>query len=177
MPGLGQVAPEVVKFFVLFSRFEFALKRSRMLRPKGRPGDEFPSAEADWGALAKLLGKDFFDAENTRAVASEIYSEAPMRAYARKAGENPEYYVLDWKPVGRPRSVEELIDCLKRIRNNLFHGDKTNPDHHRNTSLVREGVSLLEAIKTKLASAKLCPELTHYLSHTHPYEQARQGAG
>jgi hypothetical protein len=105
----------VFRFFAVFSRFEYALKRSKFLKPKDR-------AEADWDAYADDLRGRF------TTVVVPAFKEAC--AYLIKKPPRTQIVLRDglgWKKtVRRDTEVEEryVLRLVRTVRNNLFHGGK-----------------------------------------------------
>lgn len=105
------------EFFVLFSRFEYALKRSGFLRPN------VPEAQADWGRFARE-NQPAFSERNSASVAEAVayYNAEPPRKQLQQNGR------LHWsnplRPVDGERPLEFLCRAIGTVRNNLFHGGK-----------------------------------------------------
>jgi hypothetical protein len=162
--------PDHIELFLLFSRFEYALKRSGFIRAVGKPKpNKLPRAEADWASLAGALGGSFFEFHRDSEKAQTIFQKSPRRAVARRVGiDNPPRYELDWEEAAVPQNESDLVGAVRRIRNNLFHGDKTNPDHERNSLLISAALSILRDAKSRIQQMPSHAELSHFLSHTHP---------
>ena len=130
----------VLLFLGVFSRFEFALKRSIFLK-----GSE--QAEADWDRYADSLRGKFQlvdDTSFTKAVA--FFLEAPPKKQVVSGGN------LNWKDtsIGNGEHREKYVLRLVRIvRNNLFHGGKypipVGPleDAGRNHELLKASLTVL----------------------------------
>lgn len=105
------------EFFVLFSRFEYALKRSGFLRPN------VPEAQADWGRFARE-NQTAFSERNSALVAEAVayYKVKPPRKQLQQNSR------LHWSDPLRPGDGEKPLEFLCRaigtVRNNLFHGGK-----------------------------------------------------
>ena len=113
--ALGIDRDLVLRFLGVFSRFEFALKRSGFLK-----GSE--QAEADWDAYAKSLRGTFRSVEDTRFTETvAFFLKAPPRKQVVSGGD------IDWKDtqIGDGEHQENYVLRLVRVvRNNLFHGGK-----------------------------------------------------
>jgi len=136
MMKAGNVNQAARNFAELFSRFEYALKRSGHLA-KGRE-----HAEADWGSFAKELGPDFYRAVVDSGVAPTLINDPPRKLLRDD---------LAWGP-RRPapiRNVEELFAIgVCRVRNSYVHGEKFvgGPDRQweRDAILVNEALQVLQ---------------------------------
>jgi hypothetical protein len=108
-----EVPAEAVYFFALFSRFEFALKRGGFCT--GAPGEK---AGPNWDTFANQLGEQFFNAVRMRPETEVLFREPPR---ALKVGQDGEPFFQDQ---AAPQNAADLFVASRRIRNNLFHGDK-----------------------------------------------------
>ena len=131
----------VYRFFVCFSRFECALKRSDFLKATGKNN----RAEPDWEKYASSLDGCFdnVDDKNFRAAVKLLRDKPPQTqiVYGRN---------LKWKetPVKTGEIDEEYVLRLVRlVRNNLFHGGKypTGPieEPARNEDLLEAVITIL----------------------------------
>lgn len=102
-----------LELFVVFSRFEFALKRSRTYAAISN-GRVIP----DWDGFAKDLGSKFWDEIFAKEVASALISNPPKKQVLLANGE------LGWKDVSAVKNTAELFLAIRQARNNLFHGAK-----------------------------------------------------
>jgi hypothetical protein len=137
LPALLDGLPEniTILFFAAFSRFEYALMRCAFLtRDAGR-------AEADWGKLADVLGDHFFlEVEGAPEIHTLINAQ-PRKLVVRGG-------MVTFGPVlPVVRNIHGLLASAKRVRNNLFHGNKMfAANRQRDQQLMREVVWLLERI-------------------------------
>lgn len=122
-----------VKFFKLFSRFEFALKKAGYLRVRaGR-------ISAHWDKFASDLGAQFFDAVIENQVADTIIQQPPNKQVVDEGSE------LGWKACKPPENTVDLFVAVRRVRNNLFHGGKhENPFNDRDQELLSQGIAVLK---------------------------------
>jgi hypothetical protein len=134
-------ADAAVSFFVFFMRFEYALKRTNYLK-KGRRG----RAEADWKKFALDLGKLFFDEVRSSGRAATLIDTPPKRQVVT----NNE---LDWKEVKSIDGTIELLEAIRRTRNNLFHGGKV-PIEGRDIELIFQSQYVLESALEKRPRVK-----------------------
>lgn len=137
MTAANDVPEGAHEFFRIFSRFEYALKACGFA--KANKGDVIG---VKWQELAKELDEPFFDRVQDRGLAPTILAEPPQQQVKSKDG-------LGWHPEKPPASVQELFTAVCRIRNNLFHADKSgSPDHQRNSLLIAEARAILcEALR------------------------------
>jgi hypothetical protein len=104
----------LLRFFVLFSRFEFALKRTGRLEARSS------RAKPDWNTFAAALNietiRDGAAPEVSHAIAFLI--EHPPMSQVKVGGG------LGWAAHPPVTDAAGLISCIKAVRNNLFHGGK-----------------------------------------------------
>ena len=143
-----------VSFFLMFSRFEYALKRAGYLKPNAH------YASADWGRFAREHESQF-----QRLAKPDELLEAVQ--YLRTRPPKKQIVVngqISWDdgPVTScaEGSLQWLLVMVRRVRNNLFHGGKY-PYAPINEPL--RDVKLLEHCITVLeASLNLSPEIHEY---------------
>lgn len=106
----------LAEYFLLFSRFEFALKASGFAKA-GRWG-----AEVDWEKYAQEVGPKLLPDPKDELASSISYLEAePPKQQVFENG------TLNWKPRPSPKTysrMRSLIFYLQGVRNNLVHGAK-----------------------------------------------------
>lgn len=113
------------EFFVVFSKFEFALKNSTFLK-----GDE-KNADPDWDRFAISI-RDVFSPYSTpelNQACEYLLLNPPMKQVVIEGA-------IAWSTVGPDESVSEaerLLLYVRRVRNNLFHGGKFSADPFENT--------------------------------------------
>src|SRR5260370_39810068 len=101
-----QLPSEAIPFFVVFSRFEYALNRSSTyLRA-------IPKAEADWDKFAAALGEGFFKEVREGKVAQILLDDPPWKQVA-KDGQ------VDWQEPPAITSANEQSLAIRRVTNNL----------------------------------------------------------
>lgn len=113
------------EFFILFSRFEYALKKTGVVRfCKGVTvckGSEVKRATPNWESFAKYIQIPFSEIECEELKVSTSYIfENPPQIQTCDTG---------WKDFkeslnAENQSVHWLIEAIKQVRNNLFHGGK-----------------------------------------------------
>jgi len=136
----------VIRFFISFSRLEYALKSDSRYLKKGL----YDRAEVDWPRFTEDKFRDFDPSTDiTLKEAVDFLLRTPPRQQIKNSGGN-----LDW----RERDYEEesdlgnIVEAVKQVRNNLFHGGKCgwrdSNDSARNGDLLRHSLRVLEYIVT-----------------------------
>ena len=130
----------VLRFFLVFSRFEFALKFAGYAR-----GNE-NYVEPNWKCFAASI-RDRFDKNHSPQLAQAC-------DYFLVNPPNQQVWIdssLAWSPnipTNRNSEPELLIALVKRVRNNLFHGGKYHAKMHEETArseeLLRGSILILE---------------------------------
>lgn len=128
-------------FFLRFSRFEFALKVT------GYATGSESRVDPDWTRFAKDI-QEIFDWNRDPALveACELYIYTPPQKQVLVNGE------LAWSTTlpgqWSEHSVAFLLELVRRVRNNLFHGGKYNGQFHeetaRNEALLAGGLRILQ---------------------------------
>ena len=120
--------------FAVFSRFEYAMKKSGFRR------ENYP--DAAWRTFAEHLPQNFFQ-KMQMSCQAQIYFEAPPDHLVATADGG-----VDWSEVPLvPNDAASLFQSIKTARNNLFHGDKKH-DNNRDTQLMEAALFVLnEAYK------------------------------
>ncbi len=147
---LGVDGEELLDFFLTFARFEFALKTTGFFRPRPqrrrrRSGaDEYPDAEPDWNAFATSIEDSFRpDADPDLRAACEYVLQYPPHREVVADGK------LMWETRGPSEGLPEikrLLQAVRWVRNNLFHGAKFSPVHGdagRNRKLITSSLVIL----------------------------------
>jgi len=111
------------EFFVIFSRFEYALKQAGFVRGNNH-------VQPDWNRFAEQYGEVFRNrAQNNQLVreAMSYFCQAPPRKQVLRDGQ------LKWEDTQEDRQIQKggqeptllwLTIMVRRVRNNLFHGSK-----------------------------------------------------
>lgn len=116
---LGMNREDLLDFFVLFSRMEYALKSCGYV-------SNLNGASPDWDKFANQYSKQF----ESDLILEELVDLAKAHGYLfaeppRKQclGENN---ILEWKrdEQWNSQGLKETLLLIRRIRNNLFHGGK-----------------------------------------------------
>jgi hypothetical protein len=147
----------LLKFFLTFSKFEYALKESGFYRRS-----RYDNAEPYWNnfieSIEALFDKDFNDELKD---ACDFILINPPRKQVVKAN------FIMWETQSQPRNESEtkfLIDMVKSIRNHLFHGAKFGEGLHDDS----EGVTKL--LESALIILKYTLSLNEHLKNN--YENA-----
>jgi hypothetical protein len=147
----------LLKFFIVFSRCEYALKRSGFTN-----GQDGVKVEPNWDKYIKLLKADF-NADRTdelKAAVDYLENNPPKKQILSKSK-------LAWceqkMPQNRPQ-LFWLLDLVKTVRNNLFHGAKYPhaeiQDPARNKLLLES--SLLILLECLELSKGKCPKMVEH---------------
>jgi hypothetical protein len=132
----------VLRFISVFSRFEYALKRDGWLQ-------RVNAAKPNWDGLARHL-EGHFDktaegndhAQGLREAADYILNQPPQEQVVDSGH-------LEWRDKRNRRpDLESLLLYVRRMRNNLFHGGKSQNgspmEVDRNARLLGYGLTVLE---------------------------------
>ena len=127
----------VFHFFVVFSRFEYALKRSHFVTKKADPA---------WDLFAKKHRNEFTSNRSPALTeACEYFENNPPRKQNCKNG------ILGFDPQkfrnGDPKLYWLLVK-VRCVRNNLFHGGKfplkSGKDPARDFNLIKHALTILD---------------------------------
>lgn len=137
------VERDVIDFFFAFSRFEFALKEAGYVSR-----DRNDNAAADWDAFVKKYKKLFTLKGHVQSAADYLISSPPQRQKVYE--ENPGSFRTTWehfKVDSNAPVLKTLVDIVKVVRNNLFHGGKYGEkgwdDEKRVTQLLTNSTSII----------------------------------
>ncbi len=132
----GEDKELIFSFFVIFSRFEYALKCAGFVRDVGR------GAEVDWEAYEKSITGKFSAIKNSF---KGLTNDPPRKQILGKTG-------LEWGIIKKneTKSYESyLLLLVKAVRNNLFHGGKypfVNIDEpSRNIELLKGSIEVINS--------------------------------
>jgi len=130
---------DVLNFFLLFARFEYALKQAGFLKKKRR-------AEPNWHSFSDGINVYLPSRKNNYNEfrnAIDYLNSCPPKIQIVK--ERNRTKVLDWecsKPQGNEARV--LTEYIKRVRNNLFHGGKIPFNAERDIPLINHATTVLK---------------------------------
>jgi len=135
----------MIAFYFFFSRFEYALKRAGYYvnAPSGRrsPKREI-NAEADWPRYGR--DKSAFAAKIDPGVVKLLKDSPPQKQIVSNG-------CLGWSAAlpNADGDFDFLLLLVRRIRNNLFHGEKcpqgAEEDVTRNVALMDAGLSIMQS--------------------------------
>lgn len=126
------------QFFLTFSRFEFALKSA------GFALGNIHGSKPDWPRFGASLDLDMARQDpNCAAAVDYLALHPPWRQVVIAHG-------LAWDSsvsFTRLDRMDQVLELVRRIRNNLFHGSKFNDEVHsglgRNELLLRHSIAVL----------------------------------
>lgn len=139
----AQLTPDhtrAITFWIVFSRFEYALKRENYAT-----GDQ-RSVAANWDKLASDLN-GVWNADRTpelRTTVDYFINQPPKKQTLQNNS-------LEWTDSVLPQhepELKRLLTYVRRVRNNLFHGGKFNtgpvPAPERDTVLITNSLIVLD---------------------------------
>ena len=139
-PKMNDLANE---FAATFSLFEYALKSCGCWTfDNGRVGTSWPKFIHAYPEVYTLI-----DDLRGNDVTSYIIQKPPMKRTIVDGA-------LDWKTPSEVRTMDDLWDAVKRVRNNLFHGDKTYWDVSRDPDLLRAALAVIDALLSAAPAVK-----------------------
>lgn len=135
----------ITRFFLVFSRFEYALKRAGYVR-----SNEDGYAEADWAAFGRSVRR-LYNRDRSPALseATEYLLSNPPKRQAVGAART-----LVWEDLERREEQTDigwLLVIVRTVRNNLFHGGKYPMPYGylqepaRDATLLKHTLTVLEA--------------------------------
>lgn len=140
----NEIPAEAVDLFATFSRFEFALKRGGFLA-----GGIDDWASPNWTAFANALGVPFLQAMQAAPEAQIFFDEPPLRL-ERVADDD-----VAFRPRPPVNSTRRLLDAVKLVRNNLFHGDKA-AFRPRDRELIQASLFVLDSAMAACEQIEEC---------------------
>jgi hypothetical protein len=138
----------LLDFLLTFARFELSLKNSGFVRSHKKIDlRNPPDAHADWDRFAVSI-RDSFRGDRTTALQEAcdyLLSTPPWREVV--IGKKSVGWRCDPPPESLPEAGRVLL-CIRRLRNNLFHGATLSPDqgYDKGTtkSLLKASMVVLE---------------------------------
>lgn len=121
-----EIWQNIERFFITFSRIEFALIEAGMIR------DE---VFADWNAFANMISNSF-DPKT-----SESLNEACIYLLNNPPRERRNN---QWVPKQFEQNINGIFRAIKGVRNNLFHGGKFPYDPLRDDNLITACLIILD---------------------------------
>jgi hypothetical protein len=149
----------LLEFFLTFSRFEYALKAKGFFQKstheqekKFRKKAVSIEARPDWDNFAKSL-QTAFKADKTtelKKACEYIYLSPPMRQIIISGG--VEWESTPPKDSASISNIEFILQMVRRVRNNLFHGGKHSnkpfEDAERTELLLKNSLVILNECLT-----------------------------
>ena len=140
---------ECQAFFVLFARFEYAMKVAGIRQPS-----KSGSVEADWGKLAEDVGSELFSSSDAKLKQACCYI---LKHPPKRQDLDGEHLVWSNVPADQGNDARDLFIYVRRVRNNLFHGGKFRG---RNLADPERAAILITAVSTILSSVlEMRPQL------------------
>ena len=132
--------PEIIEFFIVFSRFEYSLKAEGYL-------ENNRNAKANWISFAESIEHKIYKKlkDDDFSASFNFILDNPPKVQINNDGH------IEWetRPASQGSRVKDLFIYIKRIRNNLFHGGKfTNgilEEFDRDLLLVKHGLKILKS--------------------------------
>ena len=137
----------VTNFFIVFSRFEYALKKTKYIK-----SDRNGNAEPNWNRFIKDNKTHFESLEKSEELQRAIdylKNHPPKKQVYKKQSDKDENKKLLLAPIPTNKSeIHYLLEIIKGVRNNLFHGAKypfsSLEEPARNTKLLKNSLIVLE---------------------------------
>jgi hypothetical protein len=131
----------VLSYLVVYSRFEYALKRSGYVRR------EQNGVSADWECFIRNI-RHLFDQRRTADLATAVIYLLENPPQAQTLDENDHLKFANHPSAARGSVPLRLYHCARIVRNNLFHGgkypDAPRSDTARDSKLLRYCHTVLE---------------------------------
>lgn len=132
----------VIQFFIVMSRFEYAVKRAGYIQPNGFVA---------WQGFAKTLDEACVSQDDADAlcIAIKYLDERPPQRLNSS---------MSWAVWDRPEfdsSLARAFMSITQVRNNLFHGRK-GADRDRNDKLVEASLVVLEFLLATDSKLREC---------------------
>jgi len=121
----AELPKAAIDFFVVFSRFECALKRSGTYAI----GNE-DRVDPDWDGFTRDLGPAFLAQVIEQGIAPVLVNRPPKKQVKQADG------TLGWKGIAPVKNTADLFLAIRRVRNNLAHGAKYRDEGTGHIDLV-----------------------------------------
>jgi hypothetical protein len=138
LDGLDISKPLVLEFFVVFSRFEFALKEVGY-----NTVDHYKNLLPDWKKFSSDAAPWFITIpEEYEQAIAYLLGNPPCRQIKR-TGAPIEWLVQTYS--AQTTNAVRILDAVKTVRNNLFHGGKHTPHSPpgRDEELIKASLTVL----------------------------------
>lgn len=129
--------PEIIDFFIYFSRFEYALKRNDCSKER-----QNGSVKAEWKKFSEKYKDDILS-----PIVEESLSFFEQNSPRKKSGkEDTEWIDLELQNIS---DHQKVIIYIQTVRNNLFHGDKFDvitslESQDKDIKLIRHSLNALK---------------------------------
>ncbi len=125
------------QFLFQFARAEYALKGVKGFCD----GDEGKRAKPNWDAFASAIAEHLAGHPRVDKETRELLLNQPPKVELVRDG----VAKFEDKPLCERPDGQRLIEAMKRVRNNLFHGGKENPEQYpgRDERLVEAALTVL----------------------------------
>jgi hypothetical protein len=131
---------ELLKFFIVFSKFEYSLKKSGYLKQNERK-----TISIDWNRFINDIKVNFEKLEN-KNIFTNIIKLKPKKQIL----DNEKLSWIEINVNSNSIPLETIIDYVKCIRNNLFHGGKypnmVIKEYSRDSELLSLSVKVIHCI-------------------------------
>lgn len=151
-------------FFRIFARLEFALKRAGFLK-------NYDRVEVDWNSFAESINAQFqaaFDESQDFKLAVDFIEEDPPRKLVKAL--DTTLSPICWRivPPNQGDRLKDLLVYIRRIRNNLFHGEKQSALLGGNSTTVRDDELLRKSITILDELVSFNPQVQSFMEKLHP---------
>lgn len=116
-------------YFLNFARFEYAMKAG------GFGAIQYGAYQPSWAALKRAM-RDKPLPDDLKAAHQYLWDSPPNKQTDRHA----------WAPIEPRDDWAFVVDCVKTVRNNLFHGGKIPFRPNRDPELIRQCDRILMAL-------------------------------
>ncbi|MGI2801004.1 hypothetical protein ACRTC3_20820 [Photobacterium damselae] len=137
---------DIFQFFVIFSRFEFALKSSGFLQKQKK------NAEPDWNSFVKKY-KDTFQVTEALSPSFSYLTEQKSAPNRQMLKVSNGALSTTWEKQNinvKDPELKKVTDSIKLVRNNLFHGgkygDKSWNEPKRTSILINHSIKVILAL-------------------------------
>jgi hypothetical protein len=147
----------VLEFFLVFSRFEYAMKAAGWTRP------DRTAAEPDWQRLIREIQTENHAVAAPIVEAGQYLLLAPPKQQVRRPDGGIGWSEVECNHI--PEQVACLLRSVKRVRNNLFHGGKferLTELSDRRTNLVVGSLRVLECLLEQPACSAIREKYFEY---------------
>ena len=140
----------LLEFFLTFARFEFALKNAGFFqRPRNIDPADPPDVHPDWDCFTVSI-RQALERDKTPEFA-EAYEYLLDHPPAREVLVNGSLMWEAKAPSAHLPFADRVLQCVRRVRNNLFHGGKFNSvqdsDPDRNNRLLQYSTVLRACLR------------------------------